>query len=232
MNFGDFIKKCRLDREWTQPQAASKIDIEQSYLSKLETGKAVPSAEVFERLCSVYGIDAKAMSGELFPAELDRLRDIGAVRETVLRFDRDIKAAVKNWLIAGLVLMALGGGFIGLTQAEKGGKRQVFVYHSFGITQSGEPADMLKEAALAANPPQVLLERLEEKSETSFVNKGPVYSQKVFGGRRVWFLFSEDEMIVPPAFQWAWAVGFSFIFAALGCFYISRRWPSMHTAAL
>ncbi len=47
MKFGEYLKSQRDARGWTQPMAAEKIGIEQSYLSKLETGKASPSDEMF-----------------------------------------------------------------------------------------------------------------------------------------------------------------------------------------
>lgn len=36
MKFGDYLKQKRAERGWTQPEAASHVKIEQSYLSKLE----------------------------------------------------------------------------------------------------------------------------------------------------------------------------------------------------
>jgi len=50
MKFGDYLRQKREDRGWTQPEAAAKARIEQSYLSKLETGRSYPSDDVFERL--------------------------------------------------------------------------------------------------------------------------------------------------------------------------------------
>jgi len=43
MNFGERIKQLRTERNMTQPQLAEAIGIEQSYLSKLENDKSVPS---------------------------------------------------------------------------------------------------------------------------------------------------------------------------------------------
>jgi transcriptional regulator with XRE-family HTH domain len=62
MNFGAYLKSQRDARGWTQPMAAEKIGIEQSYLSKLETGKATPSEEMFERLVNAYDIDLDALA--------------------------------------------------------------------------------------------------------------------------------------------------------------------------
>ena len=50
MKFGDYLRQARETRQWTQPEAAARAGIEQSYLSTLETGKSYPSEEVFGRL--------------------------------------------------------------------------------------------------------------------------------------------------------------------------------------
>ncbi|MBO6796341.1 helix-turn-helix transcriptional regulator [Maricaulis sp.] len=50
MKFGDYLRQCREAKGWTQPEAARHADIEQSYLSKLETGRSYPSEDVYSRL--------------------------------------------------------------------------------------------------------------------------------------------------------------------------------------
>ena len=80
MEFGDYIKEKRDAIGWNQPEAALKASIEQSYLSKLETGKSYPSEEVFSRLVKAYGFDPVDMCKHVFSAELDKLRDIKQVR--------------------------------------------------------------------------------------------------------------------------------------------------------
>jgi len=49
MNFGERIKQLRTARNMTQPQLAEAIGIEQSYLSKLENDKSVPSTVRWRR---------------------------------------------------------------------------------------------------------------------------------------------------------------------------------------
>ncbi len=50
MNIGERIKQLRIDKNLTQPQLAELANIEQSYLSKLENDKYIPSREI---LCSL-----------------------------------------------------------------------------------------------------------------------------------------------------------------------------------
>lgn len=54
MTLGEKLRSLRAISGWTQPECADKIGIEQSYLSKLENDKSIPSAEIFDAICAVY----------------------------------------------------------------------------------------------------------------------------------------------------------------------------------
>ena len=56
MDFGEKLKLLRQERNLNQPELAEQLDIEQSYLSKLETGKSLPSAEVLQRILKVLDV--------------------------------------------------------------------------------------------------------------------------------------------------------------------------------
>jgi transcriptional regulator with XRE-family HTH domain len=67
MNFVEYLKNRLAEPGWTQPAAAAKARIEQSYLSKLETGKPVPSEEVCQRLVEAFGINTAARVSAQLP---------------------------------------------------------------------------------------------------------------------------------------------------------------------
>ena len=112
MKFGEYLKAQRDARGWTQPLAAEKIGIEQSYLSKLETGKASPSEEMFERIVSAYDIDVDELANAVSLGELERLREISAVRDLVRRGQQATARGRRRWLVASLALIALGSYLI------------------------------------------------------------------------------------------------------------------------
>jgi len=103
MKFGDYIRQKREANGWTQPEAAAKIDIEQSYLSKLETGKSYPSEDIFNRLLQAYDIDTGDLSRSIFSAELDKLREIKEVRSVVLERQTNEIKFTRGWMIASRV---------------------------------------------------------------------------------------------------------------------------------
>src|SRR3954469_21226689 len=60
VNFGEKVKQLRAERNLTQPQLAEAIGIEQSYLSKLENDKSVPSADIFSGILKALTINVAA----------------------------------------------------------------------------------------------------------------------------------------------------------------------------
>jgi len=64
MELADKLLQLRKSQGWTQANAAKIIDIQQSYLSKLENGHYTPSADVIVKLCIAY----KIKSEELLPS--------------------------------------------------------------------------------------------------------------------------------------------------------------------
>lgn len=63
--FAKKLTQLRHDKSWTQAHAAKMIGIQQSYLSKLENGKYLPSEQVIEKLCRVYNVRTSELSANL-----------------------------------------------------------------------------------------------------------------------------------------------------------------------
>lgn len=219
MKFGEYIKNRRTELGWTQPDAAAKASIEQSYLSKLETGKSFPSEDVYQRLVEAFSLDTEAMVGALYPAELDRLREIEAVRKLLLERDHDTRSATRRWLYAGLAGLVLGGALVGLGQIDRGGAATYYTYQSYGVARPGETTDAF-DAAIEADPA-----RADEQTISIPEMRGPAFTETVPEGRRMWHLVGANAVNVPARFGWALVPGFALIIGGLGCFFISWRRP-------
>jgi transcriptional regulator with XRE-family HTH domain len=61
MDLSQKLIQLRKDRGWTQAHAAQNINIQQSYLSKLENGHFVPSDDVISKLCDAYNVKQKEL---------------------------------------------------------------------------------------------------------------------------------------------------------------------------
>jgi len=138
MRFGDYIRDKRQAHRWTQPEAAKLIGIEQSYLSKLESGKSYPSEDVFASLMAAYKIDLAALNDTLFPADLDRLREISEVRNIILHNEKDRRKRARSWLLAGILALTLGGACLGASLLAEDTDITEFQYRSQGVTYDDE----------------------------------------------------------------------------------------------
>ncbi|MBK61471.1 MAG: hypothetical protein CL575_00705 [Altererythrobacter sp.] len=215
MKFGDYLRQKRAERGWTQPQAASRAKIEQSYLSKLENNKSIPSGDIYARLVEAYRIDAEEMAGVLFPAELDRLREIDALRDLLLqRSQADIETP-RRILIAGLAALMIGGGFLGFSQLEPARMLTQYTYQSTGVIAANAPSD----TEIPPGAPG-------EDEQTLFLTqmRGPVFTEQVAGGKRVWNLVGSDVVAQAPPYRWALIPGIALIIGGLGCFFVAWRW--------
>ncbi|WP_223668953.1 helix-turn-helix domain-containing protein [Kangiella shandongensis] len=65
MTLGEKLRSLRSTSGWTQPEFAQKLGIEQSYLSKLENDRSIPSVEIFDKLCTAYEVTPDEMIKDL-----------------------------------------------------------------------------------------------------------------------------------------------------------------------
>ncbi|AOE49708.1 helix-turn-helix domain-containing protein [Kangiella sediminilitoris] len=65
MTLGEKLRSLRSISGWTQPEFAQKLGIEQSYLSKLENDRSIPSVEIFDKLCTAYEVTPDEMIKDL-----------------------------------------------------------------------------------------------------------------------------------------------------------------------
>lgn len=231
MKFGDYLRQKREDRGWTQPEAAAKARIEQSYLSKLETGRSYPSDDVFERLVEVFGIDMGELSESVSAAELDRLREIREVRAAVLAGQAGRLRLTRGWLLAGLVFLVMGGGALGLSRIDLSQDVTRYHYRSEGVLrldESPEAFHIIRAQLPAENPRYAAViamrERIDQLDVTSERYRGNGYFETVEGGRRYYDLQDDEVITTSNPLRWFLVPALMFLLGSLGCFFISFRW--------
>jgi transcriptional regulator with XRE-family HTH domain len=226
MKFGDYIRQQRENAGWTQPEAAAKIDIEQSYLSKLETGKSYPSEEVFLKLTQTYGFDAATISRDVSADELDRLKEISDVRAALLYRAKNETRFMRSWLIAGLIMVMMGGVLLGLTNAGSNVNIVTYMYRSEGVIKNGE-SPMIFSFLQTGRPDQegkTLTDRIDYKYKNLTDFKGQSFIEKVDGGHRNYTMYEAKEQSFADGLEYLLGPAFMFILGGLACFYIARRW--------
>ena len=231
MKFGDYIRQCREKQKWTQPEAASKIDIEQSYLSKLETGKSHPSEEVFNKLVKVYKINIDELYNQISSEELGNLKEIKQVRDAILKNTKNKVTTTRSWLVGGIVMVMLGAAFF--ASAIITDRYQVqYSYRSERILQLDEELntyDLIHEKIkidnqILINKRRELLTRIDQMDEISTQYKGEAYVQNVENSRRFFVLMDKGEVERDYTNRWFLIPALMFLIGGGCCFYISRRW--------
>ena len=235
MKFGEFLRGLRDKQKWTQPEAANKIDIEQSYLSKLETGKSYPSEDIFDRLVNIYQVDIQEMHQKVSSTELDKLKEIKQVRGVILSNAQARNSSNQRWLVMGLMMLVFGAGAFALAIVPKQAEAE-YIYRSQGIVLPGEELsvfDVIEESLTSNNlqdnsdflvKRKSMLARIEQVDKTVSQYKGDAYIVKVSNGRRYYQLLDKREEQRDYSNRWFITPALMFFFGSFGCFYIARRW--------
>jgi len=201
MNFGERLKQIRTEKGLTQPQFAQLAGIEQSYLSKLENDKSVPSAEMFGTILS--GLE---MDEATFLKDVDKdvlattLRHIPAVSQ----FNASAVVAqvkdTKRWLYGSAAAWVLG---FALMLAANDGiffSNRLYKYDSPGVILPGEAENVFekyKEILLLKMQAKIITYEEMAKGLQEFQSsrarpltlespdyRGTVYFEKAENGRR------------------------------------------------
>ena len=246
MTFGEYLKAQREKAGWTQPEAAAKAGIEQSYLSKLESGKNYPSEEFFDKLVAVYGFDVDDLRNKVASQELHKLREISLVRSAILHKENAAVWFVRNWMMAGAVLLILGTTFV-VYQGIQGFVAEFsYKYRSQGIIRDGETVrafEILKEREERAHnvfesidpssaysltfgpkPGEAYSDRLKYHTLIVTDDVGPAFTKTVSEGRRHYEFVEKLKRVYSTRNDLWLAFGVALIMAGLCSFFFSRFW--------
>jgi transcriptional regulator with XRE-family HTH domain len=143
VNFGERIKQLRTERNLTQPQLAESIGIEQSYLSKLENDKSVPSADIFQAVLKAFAVDVATF----LEGVDDRIvhRELRQIREAANHINAAVACRIhdiRKWLFGSAAACAVGlslvvAGYKGLIFS-----KEQYTYYSPGVILPGEPSNI------------------------------------------------------------------------------------------
>lgn len=140
MNIGEKIKQLRTDKNLTQPQLAEAIGIEQSYLSKLENDKSVPSADIFQAILKALAVNVanflEGIDEKIIHKDLRQIPEVANYLQAGVTYKIH---NIKKWLYSSAAACV-----IGLTLIVAGYKSLIFQstlqeYSSEGVIRKGEP---------------------------------------------------------------------------------------------
>ena len=253
MNLGEYLREKRAGRDWTQPEAAAHCGIEQSYLSKLENGKAFPSEEVFDKLAGVYELDIEALCDDLDEPELRKLKDLAAIRDVLAVRARKGVRVFRRSLIIGTALVVLGSGLLALWfWLDRAHPPSEYVYESKGVVLEGESPYLFKvmpwqgelavmsgraydelfrahpnageaEKELVAQRTH-LVGRLDYHRIVSTADRGEMFIEAVDGGSRTYAKRGRQSRDRQVDSVYPFVLGVMSVVSGLLLFFIGRRW--------
>lgn len=188
MNVGEKLRQLRQERNLTQPELSDALGIEQSYLSKLETGKSLPSGDVLNRILSVFDTDLESFVMDLDEGSRNQLQHIPLVADHFTRRKYAVIGNRKRWLMASTLLVALGSALIYAGAVQFIADDKAYNYESSGVVLSGESKEVFFTAEGDA-----MRARLNEDYVTTRDYRGMAYNVPVEGGSRTYYLVHEEE---------------------------------------
>ncbi len=145
MNVGEKIKQLRTDKNLTQPQLAEAIGIEQSYLSKLENDKSVPSADIFQAILKALAVDVgnflEGIDEKIIHRQLRQIPEVANYLNAGVAYKIH---NIKKWLYGSAVACVIGltlivASYKGLLFSDK-----QYNYVSEGVILEGEPTNIYR----------------------------------------------------------------------------------------
>lgn len=144
MTLGHWLKQYREQHDISQPQLADSIGIEQSYLSKLENDKSLPSADVFDAIINATQTTLEklltALDGQYVYNQLAKLPQVKS--HLVNQKQQNQQNTSKRLTLFGL-LLCFGCFLFYLGHSQAISSNQQYHYYSGGILKADEPLETL-----------------------------------------------------------------------------------------
>ena len=234
MNLGEYFKRCREASKRTQPDVAGEVGIEQSYMSKLESGKSIPSNDVFNSLVRVYGIKIDDLIAQLDEAEIARLGELTEITKVLSQTKSQRSDSAKQYSLAGLALLVMGIGLLCFSILPIYSDPEHY-YRSEGVLALNEDLTAFDlvytevdkdDTALLAKQAE-LLARLDQQDVITDVYKGDGYVVNTSEGRRYFTSIGSNGATRDFWNRWLLVPAFMLIVAGFGSLLLARRWSKL-----
>lgn len=207
MTFGEKLRRLRTDKNLTQPELAQATSIEQSYLSKLENGKSLPSNDVLNKILDVFNLEVSDIVDDLDQGSRNQLRHIPDVAAYLNQQKRQLIGNRQRWLLASALLLATGAALAYGGSVHLFFSNFVYEYTSHGVIRPGESKELFVDFSLSAHLAQGSGESRAEAIDSINARRDELYLQSrnfrgntfnvpVTGGSRTYLL--EEQIKVNP----------------------------------
>lgn len=235
ITIGEQVKKLRNERQLSQPQLSEKAGIEQSYLSKLENDKSVPSNEVFRQLLTAFEISLDDFVKDFdLKAERVHLSQIPDIAAWFLEQDSKSISGQRRYLYICSALLVLAVTFFYAGFSKSIFDETVYRYYSPGVVLEGEPKNVFKDwrllieddhkdwHKLRAVKKVEMNSRSDEVYLTVIESRGESFVLPVEGGSRYYYNSLKDNQ--PRAINaWLQVLGVFMFASGIMGFVLERR---------
>jgi transcriptional regulator with XRE-family HTH domain len=204
MSIGEKIKRLRKEKNFTQPELAEAMGIEQSYLSKLENDKSLPSNDVLNRILDVFDLEVGDLVDDLDEGARNQLRQIADVASHFNRQKQLLIGNRRRWLLVSALLLSVGIALIYAGNAHLFFPDMVYQYKSHGIVLDGESKEIFDSPQRFMPPGSdhaartEYLDSINARIDEVYVQdskfRGNIYNVEVDGGSRTYFIDSERKI--------------------------------------
>ena len=204
MKLGEKLRQLRNEKQLTQPDLAEALGIEQSYLSKLENDKSLPSNDVLNRILDVFELDIADLVDALDQGSKNQMRHIPDVADHLRRQKQMIIGSQKRWLLLSSLMFALGVALIYAGTVHMFFSDTVYQYISHGVVLEGEPKEIFRNPQLSVTE---LANHEERKAKSDAIRartnedfilssdfRGSVFNVEIEGGSRTYYLQKETQV--------------------------------------
>ncbi len=243
MTLGEQFKQLRAKKGLSQPELAELAGIEQSYLSKLENDKSLPSNDVFRKMISAFSMTIEQV---LQPLEQGYIKqNLLAISDVEQHYkERNIAQVNKQrtllYSASFLIVIAVTLFYIGFSKQVF--NEAVYEYKSRGVVLAGEPDNIFTNwRQLLDNSDRRSFGEQRQKQEINMAkrsdvqylqtgeDRGTSFEMPVTGGRRLFtrVVFGENNepsKQVPRAINaWLQVIGVLLFISGIMGFVIERR---------
>jgi transcriptional regulator with XRE-family HTH domain len=235
MTLGKKIKTLRAEHNLSQPELAEKIGIEQSYLSKLENDKSIPSNDIFNNILVAFSLSLEQfVSGFSQGSELERLKQIPDVDHYFSSQKKHNQINQRRFLYMSSLLIVLATTLFYMGFSKQLFSEVQFQYDSIGIILENEPVEVFKmwrhllppekerDYEFIALKKLEMAKRVDEKTISVFVHAGPYFRVDTKEGYRQYRLTRTKE-VNRPVNAWLQVFGVFLFSAGIMGFVLERR---------
>jgi len=143
MTLGEQFKQLRHELGLSQPELAELAGIEQSYLSKLENDKSVPSNEIFRSLLKAFNLELSQFLARFdISSSRGQLSQIPDIENWLQHQQQQQGEKQRRYLYScsALIVIAVTLFYAGFSTLLFSETR--YQYESMGVVQPGEPKDI------------------------------------------------------------------------------------------